>query len=83
MKAPFLFFYRTKIFIRFPKTLFATEDALEVRKHSLGMSHIQMHILSNWMVCCAPQLPQSVLYAQLPNCSHPGKATVKKPNIVK
>lgn len=28
--------FRTKIFIRFPKTLFATEDALEVRKHSLG-----------------------------------------------
>ncbi|TRY88037.1 hypothetical protein DNTS_000034 [Danionella cerebrum] len=27
---------RTKIFIRFPKTLFATEDALEVRKHSLA-----------------------------------------------
>uniref|UniRef100_A0A671N4E2 Unconventional myosin-Ic-like n=1 Tax=Sinocyclocheilus anshuiensis TaxID=1608454 RepID=A0A671N4E2_9TELE len=32
---------RTKIFIRFPKTLFATEDALEVRKHSLGMSYSQ------------------------------------------
>ncbi|KGL84318.1 Unconventional myosin-Ic, partial [Tinamus guttatus] len=28
--------YRTKIFIRFPKTLFATEDALEVRKQSLA-----------------------------------------------
>ncbi|TSN57786.1 Unconventional myosin-Ic [Bagarius yarrelli] len=28
---------RTKIFIRFPKTLFATEDALEVRKHSLAI----------------------------------------------
>uniref|UniRef100_A0A8K9Y5J2 Myosin Ic, paralog b n=1 Tax=Oncorhynchus mykiss TaxID=8022 RepID=A0A8K9Y5J2_ONCMY len=27
---------RSKIFIRFPKTLFATEDALETRKHSLG-----------------------------------------------
>ncbi|XP_040194329.1 unconventional myosin-Ic isoform X3 [Rana temporaria] len=27
---------RTKIFIRFPKTLFATEDALEVRKHSIA-----------------------------------------------
>uniref|UniRef100_A0A8B9TP16 Myosin IC n=1 Tax=Anas platyrhynchos TaxID=8839 RepID=A0A8B9TP16_ANAPL len=27
---------RTKIFIRFPKTLFATEDALEVRKQSLA-----------------------------------------------
>uniref|UniRef100_A0A672Z790 Myosin Ic, paralog b n=1 Tax=Sphaeramia orbicularis TaxID=375764 RepID=A0A672Z790_9TELE len=29
---------RSKIFIRFPKTLFATEDALETRKHSLGES---------------------------------------------
>uniref|UniRef100_A0A8C9FN33 Myosin IH n=1 Tax=Pavo cristatus TaxID=9049 RepID=A0A8C9FN33_PAVCR len=28
---------RTKIFIRFPKTLFATEDAFEIRKHLLGM----------------------------------------------
>lgn len=27
---------RSKIFIRFPKTLFATEDALETRKHGLG-----------------------------------------------
>ncbi|XP_019401424.1 PREDICTED: unconventional myosin-Ic isoform X1 [Crocodylus porosus] len=27
---------RTKIFIRFPKTLFATEDALEIRKQSLA-----------------------------------------------
>ncbi|XP_066514918.1 myosin Ic, paralog b [Hoplias malabaricus] len=27
---------RSKIFIRFPKTLFATEDALEVQKHSLA-----------------------------------------------
>lgn len=27
---------RTKIFIRFPKTLFATEDALEIRRQSLG-----------------------------------------------
>ncbi|NIG60682.1 Myosin-Ic [Pontoporia blainvillei] len=28
---------RTKIFIRFPKTLFATEDALEVRRQSLAI----------------------------------------------
>ncbi|XP_034023677.1 unconventional myosin-Ic-like isoform X2 [Thalassophryne amazonica] len=27
---------RSKIFIRFPKTLFATEDALETRKHSIA-----------------------------------------------
>ena len=35
--------FRSKIFIRFPKTLFATEDALETRKHDLGeifCSHI-------------------------------------------
>uniref|UniRef100_A0A8C3I9X0 Unconventional myosin-Ic n=1 Tax=Chrysemys picta bellii TaxID=8478 RepID=A0A8C3I9X0_CHRPI len=32
---------RTKIFIRFPKTLFATEDALEIRKQSLGKSSVQ------------------------------------------
>eukprot|EP00076_Gallus_gallus_P045924 XP_025011462.1 unconventional myosin-Ih isoform X5 [Gallus gallus] len=29
------FLQRTKIFIRFPKTLFATEDAFEIRKHLL------------------------------------------------
>ncbi|NXR08399.1 MYO1H protein, partial [Semnornis frantzii] len=29
--------FRTKIFIRFPKTLFATEDAFELRKYLLGM----------------------------------------------
>lgn len=34
------FDFRTKIFIRFPKTLFATEDALEVRKHSLGRNYV-------------------------------------------
>uniref|UniRef100_A0A667ZN93 Unconventional myosin-Ic n=1 Tax=Myripristis murdjan TaxID=586833 RepID=A0A667ZN93_9TELE len=34
---------RSKIFIRFPKTLFATEDALETRKHSLGES--PQHVL--------------------------------------
>jgi len=27
---------RTKIFIRFPRVLFATEDALQIRKHDLG-----------------------------------------------
>ncbi|XP_053502449.1 myosin Ic, paralog b isoform X1 [Ictalurus furcatus] len=38
---------RTKIFIRFPKTLFATEDALEVRKHSLATK-----LQANWKGCC-------------------------------
>jgi hypothetical protein len=33
----FLFASRTKIFIRFPRTLFATEDAFEFSKHQLGM----------------------------------------------
>lgn len=28
---------RTKIFIRFPKTLFDTEDLLQKRKHEIGM----------------------------------------------
>ena len=28
--------YRTKIFIRFPKTLFDTEDLLQKRKHEIG-----------------------------------------------
>lgn len=32
----FVVSFRTKIFIRFPKTLFATEDAFEFRKHLLG-----------------------------------------------
>ncbi|KAF4012188.1 hypothetical protein G4228_003766 [Cervus hanglu yarkandensis] len=31
------FLQRTKIFIRFPKTLFATEDALEIRRQSLAI----------------------------------------------
>ena len=31
-----LYPFRTKIFIRHPKTLFATEDAFEVCKHELG-----------------------------------------------
>uniref|UniRef100_A0A8C9ESP1 Unconventional myosin-Ic n=1 Tax=Pavo cristatus TaxID=9049 RepID=A0A8C9ESP1_PAVCR len=39
---------RTKIFIRFPKTLFATEDALEVRKQSLGESQAAA---ASWAVC--------------------------------
>ncbi|XP_062873463.1 myosin Ic, paralog b isoform X2 [Trichomycterus rosablanca] len=38
---------RTKIFIRFPKTLFSTEDALEVRKHSLATM-----LQSNWKSHC-------------------------------
>lgn len=29
-------FYRTKIFIRHPRTLYATEDAYEKCKHELG-----------------------------------------------
>jgi len=33
-------FSRTKIFIRHPRTLFATEDAFEVCKHELGKAVI-------------------------------------------
>lgn len=38
--------FRTKLFIRFPKTLFATEDAFEYRKHLLSMylGHAQKHL---------------------------------------
>lgn len=61
----FFLSYRTKIFIRFPKTLFATEDALEVRKHSLGTSHIQKHTVScvtvHWMVCVLLQMLTSTI----------------------
>uniref|UniRef100_A0AAQ5X4F4 Myosin Ic, paralog b n=1 Tax=Amphiprion ocellaris TaxID=80972 RepID=A0AAQ5X4F4_AMPOC len=51
---------RSKIFIRFPKTLFATEDALETRKHSLATKlqagwkgYSQKYVLS---VFCLPSL---------------------------
>lgn len=40
IKHSFFFFFltsRTKIFIRFPRALFATEEAFEFRKHQLGM----------------------------------------------
>ena len=30
---------RTKVFIRFPKTLFDTEDLFQKKKHELGMTH--------------------------------------------
>uniref|UniRef100_A0A2K6BQR7 Unconventional myosin-Ic n=1 Tax=Macaca nemestrina TaxID=9545 RepID=A0A2K6BQR7_MACNE len=49
---------RTKIFIRFPKTLFATEDALEVRRQSLGEreAHLSCHggqpsVVSTTAIC--------------------------------
>lgn len=38
---------RSKIFIRFPKTLFATEDALETRKHDLGKSSAHVPFINN------------------------------------
>lgn len=33
--------FRTKVFIRFPKVLFATEDALQERKHDLGLYFLE------------------------------------------
>uniref|UniRef100_A0A4W4F588 Myosin motor domain-containing protein n=1 Tax=Electrophorus electricus TaxID=8005 RepID=A0A4W4F588_ELEEL len=39
---------RTKIFIRFPKTLFATEEALEERKHSLGGDRVSTKLQASW-----------------------------------
>lgn len=41
----FLFARRTKIFIRHPRTLFATEDAFQVCKHKLG--ELEMQLLCN------------------------------------
>lgn len=32
----FVFCFRSKIFIRFPRTLFVTEDALEAQKQTIG-----------------------------------------------
>ena len=32
----YYFSSRTKVFIRFPRVLFATEDALQTKKHDLG-----------------------------------------------
>lgn len=43
---------RTKIFIRFPKTLFATEDALEVRRQSLATK-----IQAAWRGSLATEIP--------------------------
>uniref|UniRef100_A0A673YX72 Myosin Ic, paralog b n=1 Tax=Salmo trutta TaxID=8032 RepID=A0A673YX72_SALTR len=43
---------RSKIFIRFPKTLFATEDALETRKHSLALSRSLPVFLSVSLSAC-------------------------------
>lgn len=40
----FSFSSRTKIFIRFPRTLFATEDAFEFSKHQLGMIFLSVPI---------------------------------------
>lgn len=34
-----ILFGRSKIFIRFPQTLFATEDAFQAKKPTLGMLH--------------------------------------------
>ena len=37
-----ILFGRSKIFIRFPQTLFATEDAFQAKKPALGMLHSQL-----------------------------------------
>uniref|UniRef100_A0A3B3CNS5 Myosin Ic, paralog b n=1 Tax=Oryzias melastigma TaxID=30732 RepID=A0A3B3CNS5_ORYME len=39
---------RSKIFIRFPKTLFATEDALETRKHGLVLLFLKAIAIQAW-----------------------------------
>ena len=40
--------YRTKIFIRFPKTLFDTEDLLQKRKHEIG-THPDLVYCHRWL----------------------------------
>ena len=37
-----ILFGRSKIFIRFPQTLFTTEDAFQAKKPALGMLHSQL-----------------------------------------
>lgn len=76
--------FRSKIFIRFPKTLFATEDALETRKHSLGNSLVNKDCL-----CISCQLLLCSRFGlfffisaslQLPSYRQDGKATARKPS---
>uniref|UniRef100_A0A8D2LTN8 Myosin IH n=1 Tax=Varanus komodoensis TaxID=61221 RepID=A0A8D2LTN8_VARKO len=43
---------RTKIFIRFPRTLFATEDAFEYRKHRLGNATVSVLAAIKLEACC-------------------------------
>uniref|UniRef100_A0A8B9JXH2 Myosin Ic, paralog a n=1 Tax=Astyanax mexicanus TaxID=7994 RepID=A0A8B9JXH2_ASTMX len=42
---------RSKIFIRFPKTLFLTEDALEIRKPSIGEKALGFSVNNHTFVC--------------------------------
>uniref|UniRef100_A0A672JAS9 Myosin Ic, paralog b n=1 Tax=Salarias fasciatus TaxID=181472 RepID=A0A672JAS9_SALFA len=65
---------RSKIFIRFPKTLFATEDALETRKHSLGetSSFRLIYLIKQQVLRVSPVQP--------PSCRRDGKDTSRGPN---
>uniref|UniRef100_A0A8C9FNN6 Myosin IH n=1 Tax=Pavo cristatus TaxID=9049 RepID=A0A8C9FNN6_PAVCR len=53
---------RTKIFIRFPKTLFATEDAFEIRKHLMAQD------LWTWAVQIIRKFIQGFINRKKPLC---------------
>uniref|UniRef100_A0AAR2LV52 Unconventional myosin-Ic n=1 Tax=Pygocentrus nattereri TaxID=42514 RepID=A0AAR2LV52_PYGNA len=53
---------RSKIFIRFPKTLFATEDALEVRKHSLEKSFHFVCLCKCYVFLVKKEIAQPFVY---------------------
>ncbi len=46
------YFSRTKIFIRHPRTLFATEDAFEICKHELGKAPVTSDKRRRWFLQC-------------------------------
>lgn len=46
------YFSRTKIFIRHPRTLFATEDAFEICKHELGKALVTSDKRRRWFLQC-------------------------------
>ncbi|EMP37836.1 Myosin-Ic [Chelonia mydas] len=73
-----IFLQRTKIFIRFPKTLFATEDALEIRKQSLaitiqswwrGTQGRRKASKKKWAVETIRRFIKGFIYRNYPRCS--------------
>ena len=80
-------FYRTKIFIKFPKTLFKTEDLLEKRKHELGGSDKWLTLDIIKLLIIASYILLLLLYYtdlfnfQLPKSLHSGVAIFNRKNI--